>query len=354
MAPRTGPRGVTNQDVANRAGVSYVDTSSRQAPIDQGALLSYLVGPQAPGYGMKYGGFPTAAYGESAIEGQAFAIADLARQAAQQAAVREQELQALTENQIANVRSQAGRQDRQFRRMTRMDQTPQQRREEIRALEQPFYKQYETAIAKEVEPLRRVAESFQTLTPSQLAQQIAVSRYGYDPMLASGLFGGQTDLDYATQLQGLQQAQLREQGFDTSLSTDEILARSGITPEEFQAYQVSKANRALSNALEPDYSDQDVALFDVYGTTPSNESERAIMLDPDFATLVENSKLTMLESDKAINPNAVIATIARNYLQNGGNPAYAIMLEDILSRFSFLVEPLGANLTSETIRDTVL
>ena len=95
MAPRTGPRGVTNEDVANRAGVTYVyapETPAQQNQMNQQALLSYVLGGQAPGYGMKYGGFPTAGYGQAAIEGQAFGIADLARQAAQQAAVREAEL----------------------------------------------------------------------------------------------------------------------------------------------------------------------------------------------------------------------------------------------------------------------
>jgi len=370
MAPRTGPRGVTNQDVANRAGVSYValPQSTQPAPVDQGALISYLLGPQAPGYGMKYGGFPTAAYGQAAVEGQAFGIADLARQAAQQAAISEAQLYGAADRQLRTAESQTASEMRRQQRMAspigqrlsqsenpiaqyvgsrmfrdRSEQLTGEREAELRRREAPIEAQLRSDIASQVDPYRQVSEALD-YSPSQLAQQIAVSRYGYDPMLAAGLFGGETDIKYDTQAQAMEAARLRAEGYDTTLSTDELIARSGLSPEEFQAYQQQKALNALGNVMEPDYSQQDVELFNVYGTTPSNESERAIMLDPDFLTLVENSKQAMLQADKAINPNAVVATIARNYLANGGDPAYAIMLEDILSRFSFLVKPLGTNI----------
>lgn len=371
MAPRTGPRGVTNEDVANRAGVTYVyapETPAQQNQVNQQALLSYVLGGQAPGYGKKYGGFPTAGYGQAAIEGQAFGIADLARQAAQQAAVREAELYSSADRQLRTAESQAASEMRRAQRQaestfgglsesedpmaryigqkitgSRFQDLSGEREAELRRREAPIEAQLRSGVASQVTPYQQISETL-NYSPSQLAQQIAVSRYGYDPMLAAGLFGGETDIKYSTQAQAMEDARLRAMGYDTTLSTDELIARSGLSPEEFQAYQQQKALNALGNVMEPDYSQQDVELFDVYGTTPSNESERAIMLDPDFLTLVENSKQAMLQADKAINPNAVVATIARNYLANGGEPAYALMLEDILSRFSFLVQPIGTNI----------
>lgn len=370
MAPRTGPRGVTNEDVANRAGVTYVYQPETPAQQQQ-ALLSYVLGGEAPGYGMKYGGFPTAGYGQSAIEGQAFGIADLARQAAQQAAVREAELKgAASEDVGRNLQAVASKYRYDYRPSAQVrelgmalgqaeDNTSKQlmaraqlkaaveserkaRQTELENLQEPILRKLETDIRSQVEPYRQVSQTLGAYSPSQLAQQIAVSRYGYDPMLAAGLFGGQTDINYATQVRGLEEAQRRAMGYDTSLTNDEILAQT-LSPEEFQAYQLAKANAAYENATKPNYSQEDIALFDVYGTTPSNESERQIMLDPSFRTLVEKSKQRMLEADAAINPNAEIATIVREFVQTGGNPAYAIMLDDILSRFSFLIEPLGAN-----------
>lgn len=369
MAPRTGPRGVTNEDVANRAGVTYVYQPETPAQQQQ-ALLSYVLGGEAPGYGMKYGGFPTAGYGQSAIEGQAFGIADLARQAAQQAAVREAELKgAASEDVGRNLQTVASKYRYDYRPSAQVRETGmavgeadtplkqliaraqmkaaveserEGRQTELKNLQEPIFRKLETDIRSQVEPYRQVSQTLGAYSPSQLAQQIAVSRYGYDPMLAAGLFGGQTDINYATQVQGLEEAQRRAMGYDTSLTNDEILAQT-LSPEEFQAYQLAKANAAYENATKPNYSQEDVALFDVYGTTPSNESERQIMLDPSFRTLVEKSKQRMLEADAAINPNAEIANIVREFAQTGGNPAYAVMLDDILSRFSFLVEPLGAN-----------
>jgi len=346
MAPRTGPRGVTNEDVANRAGVTYVyapETPAQQNQVNQQALLSYVLGGQAPGYGMKYGGFPTAGYGQAAIEGQAFGIADLARQAAQQAAVREAELRAQGEEQIAQVRGQAAEEDRQYRRMARFDQPIQERRAAIKASEQPIQSQYKADIASQVTPYKQIEETLGAYSPSQLAQQIAVSRYGYDPMLAAGLFGGQTDIDYATQVQGLEEAQLRQQGVDTSLSSDEILART-LSPEEFYQYQLDKANAAYQNVYEPDYTQDDIAIYNAYGVMPANDQEREILLDQDFLRIVDESKALLSQSDRAVSPDAVVANIVGKYYRDVGDSPRAQLLDDILSQFSFLVPRLGANL----------
>lgn len=365
MAPRTGPRGVTNQDVADRAGVSYVAVpqSSQPAPVDQSALLNYVLGGQAPGYGMKYGGFPTAGYGQAAIEGQAFGIADLARQAAQQAAVREQELFSAADRQLRPVESQTASDMRRAQRQastglgaglyqsenpmgryigqkiiqSRFQDLSAQREAELERLQAPIRTQLESDIASQVEPAQQIAQTLGAFTPSQFAQQIAVSRYGYDPMLASGLFSTEMDLDYSDRVQ-----QAQRQALGLGLSNDEYLFEL-LGPEGYKEYQQNKALQAYENVMQPDYDQQDLALYEFFGTVPSNEVEREIMLDEDFQKLVGESRESLRLADKAINPNAVVATIARNYMEAGGDPVRAMLLEDILTRYSFLVQPLGVN-----------
>lgn len=362
--PRTGPQGVTNEDVARRAGVTYIyaPPTNQPAPVDQGALISYLIGGQAPGYGMKYGGFPTAAYGQAAVEGQAFGIADLARQAAQQAAQREYDLtQTSHDEALANRQAVASKYRFNYQqsplveavdyptdgtgmqkllakaRLKAAVETQRAGREaELQGMQDVVTSQYDKDIATQVTPSRQLAEAIGAYSPSQLAQQIAVSRYGYDPMLAAGLFGAQTDIAYDTQSQALQKAQLRAQGYNIDMTADEMLAAT-LSPEDYNAYKLQQANRAYESATKPDYSQQDVALYGLYGTTPSNDAEREIMLDPQFATLVENSKTAMLAS-KSLTPAAVASQIARNYVNGGGDPARAVLLEDILSRYAFLVQ----------------
>lgn len=368
MAPRTGPRGVTNEDVANRAGVTYVyapETPAQQNQVNQQALLSYVLGGQAPGYGMKYGGFPTAAYGQAAVEGQAFGIADLARQAAQQGAIREQELvlQAERENrpataakyryaqpsqQVKEAGAAVGGADTPIQQMLArarmqavMDRESIARSEEV----QPSVDaRLRADLASQVDPYRQVSETLGMFTPSQLAQQIAVSRYGYDPMLASGLFGGATDVKYAEQVQTLRDAERQAQGF--GLSNDEYLFET-LGPEEFARYQEAKAMNAYENAMQPDYTQDDIDIYEAYGVIPSNNEEREIMLDPSFLQDVQEAKTRLSEADKALSADPVIADLVGNYYRNTGNSARAILLENILSQFSFLVRPIGANISRD-------
>lgn len=370
MAPRTGPRGVTNQDVANRAGVSYVAApqSSQPAPVDQSALLSYVLGGQAPGYGMKYGGFPTAGYGQAAIEGQAFGIADLARQAAQQAAAREAELNFAAQQDVMNNRRAVASKYRfnyqqspaieavdfpadgnaaqqmlaRGRLKAAVDAQRTQREAGLQRMQDKVERQLESDFASQVTPYQQVSEAL-SYSPSQLAQQIAVSRYGYDPMLAAGLFGGQTDIKYATQAQSLEEARRRAEGYDTSLSNDEILA-STMSPEEFYQYQLDKANAAYENLYAPDYTDVDRNLQEVYGVDPSSivnvdtDTARQIMSDNTFLASVNSYRASMeTNEDDFMSGEEAANAYAKDYLASTGDPVRAQILRDILRQYSFLI-----------------
>ena len=395
MAPRTGPRGVTNEDVARRAGVSYVyaPTPNQPPPIDASTLANFLIGGQAPGYGMKYGGFPTAGYGQAAITGQAYAIADLARQAQELAAARQAELKYESGKDIAQSRSaiaskyrynyqpsaeiqQAGQalretQMRDFMPTLSTVVTPlteeefqgrllakklaemsaraklksaledQQgsRQAELTALETPIQRQYESDVAQQVAPARSIGEALGSFTPSQLAQQIAVSRYGYDPMLASGLFGAQTDLGYASQQQAIQDAQLRAMGYNTGLSTDEILAQQ-LSPEEFQQYQINKALGSYENTMT-----DDSLLEQAYGVSPSSISSvnpdltREAMADNQFLESVTTYRNALSTNDEGYaSAEEAANSMARDYLEKTKDPIRAQILLDILRQYSFTFE----------------
>jgi hypothetical protein len=388
MAPRTGPRGVTIEDVANRAGVpTYVNTSSSQAPpIDAATLATYLFGGQAPGYGQRYGGFPTAAFGSAAIQGQAFQIADLARQAQALAAQRQADLVAAADRQQRIIESDtASEYRRQQRRagqgLENILKNPLPQPEPIRSRHgywyaapdpnklatfaasqefkegnkaaqaereaamksrlAPVISQLESDLATQVDPAQGIAQALGAFTPSQLAQQIATSRYGYDPMLAAGLFGAQTDLDYAAQQQAIRDAQMSQMGYNVGMTNDEILA-SRLTPEEFQQYQLQKALGSYENTMG-DTTAEDQDLFSVYGVLPGNDQERAIMMDDKFANVVANARATMM-SQKSVDPRSAAGQIARGFLQqNPGEPARARLLDEILRQYAFLIEdPLAA------------
>ena len=367
MAPRTGPRGVTNEDVARRAGVSYVyaPTTNQPAPVDASALANFLIGGQAPGYGMKYGGFPTAGYGQAAIEGQAYQIADLARQAQALAAARQAELVASADRQLRPIESQTAseyrrQQHRAGQAVENLASNPvaqyaaskmfqeknkilqAERKASLESQKAPIVNQLQEDLASQVYPAQQIAEGLGSFTPSQLAQQIAVSRYGYDPMLASGLFGAQTDLGYASQQQAIQDAQLRAMGYNTGLSTDEILAQQ-LSPEEFQQYQINKALGSYENTMT-DYTQEDQNLFDVYGVLPSNNQEREIMNNPEFANVLVNARKAMSEQ-KSVSPTAAAGQIARKFLlDNPTKPAEARLLDDILRNYAFLIEDPTSNL----------
>jgi hypothetical protein len=385
---------VTIEDVANRAGVpTYVNTSSSQAPpIDAATLATYLFGGQAPGYGQRYGGFPTAAFGSAAIQGQAFQIADLARQAQALAEQRQADLVAAADRQQRTIESQtASEYRRQQRRagqgLENLMRTPvpesnkvvygpegflvnrnrresedtrpaailaasQSFKERSKALEAdrkaamesqlaPVISQLESDLATQVDPARGIAQALGAFTPSQLAQQIATSRYGYDPMLAAGLFGAQTDLDYAAQQQAIRDAQMSQLGYNVGMTNDEILA-SRLTPEEFQQYQLQKALGSYENTMGGTTA-EDEDLFSVYGVLPSNDQEREIMMDDKFANVVANARATMM-SQKSVDPRSAAGQIARGFLQqNPGEPARARLLDEILRQYAFLIEdPLAA------------
>lgn len=360
MAPRTGPQGVTNEDVARRAGVTYVYAPATNQPttVDPAMLNTYLIGGQAPGYGMKYGGFPSATYGEAAITGQAFGIADLARQAAQQAQIEREQIaldyetdarralaakyryqpsQAL-ESFIPPLENATETQKviREAALKSAIAEESRKRMSEMYDTNTPAYQAAQQKIAGL--PSVQLSEALGVFTPSQLAQQIAVSRYGYDPMLAAGLFDEGVNTAYANQQEAARQAQMQAMGYNIGLSNDEILA-SQMSPEEFEQYQLAKAGRALETATS-DTTAQDEQIAAQYGITPSNSTEREIMADPAFLALFQKG-IAEMQKLTVSSPAQAASAVARQYLtENPTQTVRAILLEDLLSQYAFVAQPL--------------
>lgn len=122
VTPRTGPRGATVQnliDVARFGLPALPRTTIPQtaSPYELPENLateaqSSIVGGPGPGYGLKYGGFPSASQWQQAIMGEAmgaYELADLARQQAAQADLRYyDELTGRVGERVAPIASLAG------------------------------------------------------------------------------------------------------------------------------------------------------------------------------------------------------------------------------------------------------
>lgn len=119
---RTGPRGTTTQDLIDvaRFGVRALPRTvipQTASPYELPENLateaqSAIIGGPGPGYGEKYGGFPTAAQWEEAILGEAmgaYELADLAKQQAAQSGLRYyDELTGRVAERVAPIASLAG------------------------------------------------------------------------------------------------------------------------------------------------------------------------------------------------------------------------------------------------------
>lgn len=349
MALRTGPQGVTNADVARRAGVNYapagLDNSS--PPVNYDALIQYILGPQAPGYGQKYGGYPTAEYAKQAVLGQAFGMSDLAQQAAQYAQSNASDVYKKYAPQVKEVTNYANNLNdsrlSRGRMLEEVGSSPALRSAERAATRSDLTNQF----ANETAPSRNLADAFGAYTTSDFARQIAEKRYGYDPMLAAGLFGQDVNLSYDSQQQALADMQMRSQYPTFGMTQDEILANT-MTPEEYSQYQYDKAYSSYNNVYDDTmFTELDNELIQAYGVDPSSitvyptETVREAMQSPDFLTLVQTSLQNMktyADADVGLTGTEIASKAAQDYNdQNPGQIVRAKILYEILKQLSFSV-----------------
>lgn len=192
-----------------------------------------------------------------------------------------------------------------------------------------------------------LANLISNLTPSELMQQVAVERLGYDPALAAGLYPATENLDYQNMLIAERNAELMSQGYDPTANVAElVLAQYGL--EGLAQYQAQQAQNALygtpSQQLAAEQNQQDAAnaLFDEevrteYGFDPA----RVANTDPDFVRqLVMNPVFTEIFDDARQkirsdgDPFVIAADAAKDYLrQSGGDDLGAQVIGRILASF---------------------
>ena len=185
------------------------------------------------------------------------------------------------------------------------------------------------------------------LTPSELMQQVAVERLGYDPSLAAGLYPATENLDYQNMLIAERNAEAMSQGRDPTANVAElILAQYGL--EGLDQYQAQQARNAMygtpSQQLAAEQNQQDAAnaLFDEevrteYGFDPA----RVTNTDPDFVRqLVMNPVFTEIFDAARQNirngedPFVISADAAKDYLRrSGGDDLGAQVIGRILASF---------------------
>jgi len=126
MAPRTGPQGITLQDVVrvasggsramnapqppsgDRGGYTFTTRTagmpSTPAAFDATKIYASLIGAPSTGYGKTYGGFKTAGQLQDAVLGQAYQLPQIIALAQQQAAAEEARLNELATTESSLIR----------------------------------------------------------------------------------------------------------------------------------------------------------------------------------------------------------------------------------------------------------
>ena len=405
MFPKIGPRGTTIQDVmgvaqngaqANKSQYVYAPQSITPPATTTFDYASLLAGQPAATYGQKYGGMPTAEYAKAMILGaaqQARSVGELAAMQAQQAtADLEQQFaqnfdeQLATNLDYANTMSkqplldpskyttqgygptwfedtERNKQDAYGAYMDRLNMydLPSAQRQltdtgfmipgdtTLGANRNTAQKQLEPQLtrdyASQVQPYQDLAESIGNIPLSQLAQQIAVQRYGYDPALAQGLFDQGVDIQALTDQQtlfGLMNPAL-------SLSPEEKIYQQ-YGQEGLDQYIQQQAQSSLygtpteQTALEQQaYAEVDTNLFGLYAVTPAEvlpenpDVARSYMSDQNFLAQFQTGVTLMAATQPGISPNVAANEFLLKYANENPDPVgIRIMQELIDSTVTFL------------------
>ena len=396
---KQGPQGVTIDDVVRVAAGELTGwrpgqplpsgerlEEARPASFDPVSIYGGVVGQPAPGYGSRYGGFKTAtefknqvlgeAYNAKAVE--ALALEEAARlggayedaylrainpegaavtmTAKSNQALARSPLSVLAQ-QMSGVNRRPTAEDYYGASMARMNA--------IRGTgdygEQPM-------LANAIEMVRRPAEAnlqaglitsgaakqyeladlIRAISPSDLARQIAVERYGQDPGMAAGVFEPTLDLEYENMMNDAYKAEIMRDypGLDPNATTAEmILATQG--PEALMQYQQQQAEYALygtptqqlaaeQRQIEAEEASFDDQIVNKYGFDPKEVSGvdativRDLASDETFLAIIDDARTRIEEGDDALN---LASTIADEYLAQTGDNIGARALGEIIASF---------------------
>ena len=374
ISDRVGPGGTTIADVQRvaqggtptRPATQWPAPPSAPAPLDVRKVYESLIGGPASTYGEKYGGMPSASYFADLVRGETYNSILASQMAAEEAARLAQPVEERYAYDIDPTRGGiAGKQVQENRRimsqpvtdyashMARMNAargaseggalanaqamvTPRLQAQRKRALE-------ESGAARRME----LANLIGGLTPSEIMQQIAIERYGYDPGLAAGLFSATEDLSYENMLIDAENARMmREEGVDVNATTAEIiLAQYG--PEGLRQYQDQQGEYAMNGtptqqlSAEKNLIDAENAMFDekvredygfdptkVTGVAPDDVRDRT--MDRDWTDAYETAREQIIDGGDALE---IASTIADDYRKATNDTIGATALQEILASF---------------------
>lgn len=203
---------------------------------------------------------------------------------------------------------------------------------------------YDAALAQQVTPYDTLAEGIGNIPLSQLAQQMAVQRYGYDPALAQGLF------DQGVDIQALQDEQTLYGLMNPQLSyspEERILQYEG--QEGLDLYNQQQAQTSLygtpteQTALEQQqFAELDTNLFGVYASTPAEvyaenpNVAREYMADPTFLSEFQAGVTQIAGAGQGLQTTAASQFLSDYYSANADPVRSRIMEKLIDSAVSFM------------------
>lgn len=200
-----------------------------------------------------------------------------------------------------------------------------------------------------VAPAAQFAEDVANMPRYELARQMATNYFGMDPALAYGTFTPQVDINYLGMQQDLKAAQDLARGIDPSATVADTLLRQDPTGKKLQDYQdalaneaVIKANEGINSAAEDQIdaqieNDLGISVETAAGKL-ARSTARYFLTQDSFLDTIDAyvQQMADMRELNAETPKEYISRIVRSYVNDGGNPIAAIILENILVNFEFL------------------
>jgi hypothetical protein len=321
--------------------------------IDYAALLA---GQPAPTYGQKYGGMPTAEYFKALNIGAAQQARSVGELAAMQAQQREQGLKTYYESFAAKeFDANPINKPRYFLKDPVTSTNPYDSNEVKPTNKNTFgqlvnnylaqsdtEKKFRPAIERDyntqVRPYQDLADNILKIPLSQLAQQIAVQRYGYDPGLAQGLFDQSVDIQALTDEQNLYGLQNPSLSYSPEERIYQQYGQEGLDLYNQQQAQTSLYGTPTEQTAlkQQEFAELDTNLFMAYASTPAEvyaenpNLARLYMTDSAFLTEYQAGVTQIAGAGQGLQETAANEFLL-NYYNEVGDPVRSQIMESLIN-----------------------
>jgi len=200
----------------------------------------------------------------------------------------------------------------------------------------------DAAKAQQVTPYQNIADAIKNIPLSQLAQQIATQRYGYDPALAQGLFDQGVDIQAMRDQADLYILQHPDLNMSQPEAISQFFGQEGLDQYNYQQAQSALYGTPTEQTAADDAAnaDGDAQLMSAYGVKPADirpgdsATARLIMSDTNFYAQFQAGLAAIAQSDGAYTPAQIEQQFMQQYLTEG-DPVSAILLDALLKKFTF-------------------